>query len=72
MAILGAPAAVFDAYDRGIAEEYAGHVPGFVFRLNRRRFLKQVLGQPRIFLSDFFHQRLDAAARDNLRRRVGR
>jgi predicted metal-dependent HD superfamily phosphohydrolase len=72
MAILGAPAAVFDAYDRGIAEEYAGHVPGFLFRLNRRRFLKQVLGQPRIFLSDFFHQRLDAAARDNLRRRIGR
>jgi predicted metal-dependent HD superfamily phosphohydrolase len=72
MASLGAPAAVFDAYDRGIAEEYAGRVPGFVFRLNRRRFLKQVLGQPRIFLSDFFHHRLDAAARDNLRRRVGR
>jgi len=72
MAILGAPAAVFDAYDRGIAEEYAGHVPGFLFRLNRRRFLKQVLGQPRIFLSDFFHERLDAAARDNLRRRVER
>ncbi|MCF7751886.1 hypothetical protein KQ945_14095 [Bacillus subtilis subsp. subtilis] len=71
MAILGAPAAVFDAYDRGIAEEYAGHVPGFLFRLNRRRFLKQLLLKPRIFLSDFFHQRLDHAARANLRRRIG-
>ncbi|MCC7632769.1 HD domain-containing protein [Stenotrophomonas rhizophila] len=70
MAILGAPAAVFDAYDRGIAEEYAGHVPGFLFRLNRRRFLKQLLLKPRIFLSEFFHQRLDAAARANLRRRT--
>lgn len=71
MAILGAPAAVFDAYDAGIAEEYAGHVPGFLFRLNRRRFLKKLLAAPRIFLSDFFHQRLDAAARANLRRRTG-
>jgi predicted metal-dependent HD superfamily phosphohydrolase len=71
MAILGAPAEVFDAYDRGIAEEYAGHVPGFLFRLNRRRFLKHLLRSPRIFLSDFFHARLDAAARANLRRRLG-
>lgn len=71
MAILGAPAAVFDAYDRAIAEEYAGHVPGFLFRLNRRRFLKQLLLTPRIFLSGFFHAQLDPAARANLRRHVG-
>ncbi len=68
MAILGAPPAVFDAYDRGIAEEYRGKVPGFLFRLNRRRFLKGVLAQPRIFFSDFFHGRYDAQARENLRR----
>lgn len=68
MAILGAPAPVFDAYDRGIGEEYAGKVPGFLFRINRRRFLKGVLAQPRIFFSAFFHERYDAAARANLRR----
>lgn len=68
MAILGAPDAVFDAYDRGIAEEYRGKVPGFLFRLNRRRFLKKVLAQPRIFFSGFFHQHYDAQARRNLRR----
>ena len=71
MAILGAPAAVFDAYDRGIAEEYRGKVPGLLFRLNRRRFLKGVLAQPRIFFSDFFHARYDAQARENLRRVTG-
>jgi len=71
MAILGAPPAVFDAYDRGIAEEYRGKVPGFLFRLNRRRFLKGVLAQPRIFFSDFFHARYDAQARENLRRVTG-
>ncbi|HBK47340.1 MAG TPA: hypothetical protein DDZ67_13090 [Xanthomonadaceae bacterium] len=72
MAILGAPAEAFDAYDRGIAEEYRGHVPGFLFRINRRRFLQGVLAQRRIFLSDFFHDRYDAPARANLRRATAR
>ncbi|KAF1015976.1 MAG: hypothetical protein GAK31_01460 [Stenotrophomonas maltophilia] len=71
MAILAAPTAVFDAYDQGVAEEYAGVVPGFLYRAGRKRFLKALLGRPRIFLSDWFHARCDAAARDNLRRRLG-
>ncbi|MEH6422171.1 HD domain-containing protein [Pseudomonas sp. CGJS7] len=70
MAILGAEPAVFDAYDRGIASEYRGHVPGPLFKLNRRRFLKGLLKRERIFLSDLFHQRYDAAARNNLRRAI--
>jgi len=72
MAILGAPAEVFDAYDRGVAEEYAGVVPGLLYRAGRRRFLQALLRQPRIFLSPFFHERLDAPARANLRRRLSR
>ena len=68
MAILGASPAIFDAYDHGIAAEYRGRVPAFVYRLNRRRFLKALLARERIFLSDFFHARLDAQARANLRR----
>ena len=68
MAILGAAPEVFDAYDRGIASEYAGVVPGFIFRRKRKQFLKDLLQRERIYLSDFFHARLDAAARANLRR----
>lgn len=68
MAILGAEPAAFDAYDRAIAAEYRGHVPGWLFRLHRRRFLKGLLARERIFLSGFFHERLDARARANLRR----
>lgn len=71
MAILGADAASFDAYDAGIATEYRGHMPAWLFKLNRRRFLKNLLAKQRIFLSDWFHQRLDAAARANLRRALG-
>lgn len=70
MAILGAAPDVFDAYDRGIASEYRGHVPGPLFKLNRRRFLKGLLKKERIFLTDFFHERYDAPARNNLRRTI--
>ena len=71
MAILAAPEPVFSAYDCGVAEEYKGVVPGFLYRACRR-FLQGLLRAPRIFLSEFFHQRLDSAARDNLRRQLGR
>lgn len=67
MAILGSAPEVFDAYDAAIAEEYA-HVPRLLYRFNRRRFLARLLDSDRIFLSDFFHARLDAPARANLRR----
>jgi predicted metal-dependent HD superfamily phosphohydrolase len=67
MAILGSEPSAFDAYNDGIAREYA-HIPRLVFDFNRRRFLKRLLEAPRIFLSDFFHARFDAAARANLRR----
>ena len=70
MAILGAEPEAFDAYDRAIAAEYRGHVPGWLYRINRRRFLKALLARPRIYLSEFFHDRFDAQARANLRRHV--
>lgn len=70
MAILAADGTAFSAYDRGIAAEYRGHVPAWLFKLNRRRFLKALLAKERIFLSDWFHERLDAQARVNLRRAV--
>jgi predicted metal-dependent HD superfamily phosphohydrolase len=67
MAILGSDAATYDAYERNIAREYAA-VPVEQFRSGRRRFLERLLATERIFLSAYFHQRLDSAARANLRR----
>lgn len=66
-AILGAPAEEFDAYDAAIAREYAA-LPPDDFRTGRGKFLAGMLARPRIFLSDLFHTRLDAAARANLSR----
>ncbi len=67
MAILGAPPTRFDAYDAAIALEFA-HVPAAAYRAGRGRFLAALLAAPRIYCSDGFHARLDAAARANLRR----
>lgn len=72
MAILGAPSEVFDRYDRAIAEEYRGVVPAWLYRRKRRAFLRSLLERERIFLSDFFHARLDGAARANLTRAIAR
>lgn len=71
MAILGAPPDEFDRYDRAIAEEYRGVVPGWIYRRNRRAFLRGLLRRERIYLSDDFHARLDARARQNLARAIG-
>jgi predicted metal-dependent HD superfamily phosphohydrolase len=70
-AILGAPPAEFDAYDAAIAAEYAP-VPAAAFRAGRRAFLAGLLARPRIFLSELFHARFDAAARANLTRALAR
>lgn len=66
MAILGAAPAQFDAYNEAIAREYR-HVPAEAFRAGRRAFLANVLATPRIFHTAYFHERLDAQARANLR-----
>lgn len=67
MAILGAAPDAFDAYDRAIAVEYKA-IPPEAYRQGRRVFLEGLLGKPRIYLSDYFHHRLDEPARANLRR----
>ena len=66
MAILGAEPARFAEYEADIAREYA-FVDPEVFRAGRRAFLERVLEAERIFLSDFWRERLEARARANIR-----
>lgn len=65
MAILGAEPQAFAEYDRAIAEEYRA-VPRWLYRIERRRFFRKLLASERIYLSDFFRDRFEARARDNL------
>jgi predicted metal-dependent HD superfamily phosphohydrolase len=71
MAILGSEPVAFDRYDAQIREEFSG-VPSVLYSLGRRRFLRRLLDSPRIFLSDFFQERFESAARANLRRALGK
>jgi predicted metal-dependent HD superfamily phosphohydrolase len=67
LAILGAPAAEFDAYERAIRREYA-HVPEEAFRAGRAKVLQSFIDRPRVYGTDVFHDRYEGAARANLAR----
>ncbi len=66
MAILGSDPEQFLAYDKAIASEYRGKLPGWMFQFLRRKFLKDLLDMPRIYLSDFFYESHEAKARLNI------
>ena len=71
LAILGAPEAEFDAYDRAIHTEFAA-IPDEVFLPRRRRIMAGFLERDRLYRTDQFHQSHDAPARANLRRLLAR
>ena len=67
MAVLGAAPAAYDAYERGVAQEYAA-LPPELYAAGRRRFLEGLLAREHLFLSERFRLRYEHAARENLRR----
>jgi predicted metal-dependent HD superfamily phosphohydrolase len=69
LSILGQPAGAFDEYERQVRVEYAW-VPEAAFRAARSGILKSFLDRPVIYGSDFFRQKYEASARENLRRSV--
>lgn len=71
LAILGAAPARFDEYERQVRAEYA-HVPEPEFRAGRARILAGFLQRRRIYLTDAFHDALEARARTNLSQAVAR
>jgi len=70
LAILGAERQRFDEYERQIREEY-GFVPGFLFRRKRKQILRTFLDRPVLYSTPALRDRLDARARENLRRAIG-
>ena len=67
MAILGAQPEAYQKYARAVRAEWSPVVSAAAYRAGRRDFLQRVLSAPRIFLSAYFHDRLDELARINLR-----
>lgn len=67
MAILGSSPERFARYEEEIAAEYS-HVPKEAYAVGRAMFFRKVLATESIFLSPFFRERLEAAARANIER----
>jgi predicted metal-dependent HD superfamily phosphohydrolase len=65
LAILGKPAADFEAYERAIRREYE-HVPEPAYRAARAGVLRQFLSRPQIYATAHFAERYEMAARQNL------
>ena len=72
MAVLGADRPAYAAYECGIAAEYVPVHGLLPFRAGRARFLRTTMKRERLFLSEHFHRRYDAAARRNMREALAR
>jgi len=71
LAILGQPAAVFDAYEAGIRFEYEW-VAEAAFRAGRAKVLRGFLERPSIYATEYFRGKLEEAARGNIMRSLAR
>ena len=71
LAILGCESDRFWRYEREIRAEYK-IVPWEKYRSGRAQVLRSFLDRPRIYQTELFHERNDAAARQNLARSIER
>lgn len=66
MAILASPIERFREYEEQIGQEYTQVYNRFLYNIGRTKFLRGVLQSPRIYLSDYFFQRYESIARENI------
>lgn len=69
LAILAAKPERYDRFEAEIREEFK-HVPGFLFRMARKKILKHFLAKEHIYALPFARERWEQAARENLRRAI--
>jgi predicted metal-dependent HD superfamily phosphohydrolase len=69
LSILGQPVVEFDRYEAAIRQEYEW-VPETVYRQARLRVLEAFLARRTLYQTEFFHERFDGPARDNLTRSI--
>ncbi len=69
LSVLGGDPAAYNAYARGVREEYA-HVPEPAFRTGRKAVMQRFLEAPVLFPHPAFRARLEANARANIAREI--
>lgn len=65
LSILGQSSTIFDEFEDNIRKEYAW-VPLFVYKKKRRSILQDFLHSERIYKTDYFYEKLENQARENL------
>lgn len=71
LSILGTPTDTYDAYEKNIRFEYR-RVPKFIYRKKRVEILSSFLKRKRIYATDYFYERLETQARENLSQAITR
>lgn len=69
LAILAAEPERYQRFEAEIREEFK-HVPGFLFRMARKKVLKHFLAKEHIYALPFAQERWEQAARENLQRAI--
>ena len=65
LSILGTPTNIYNEYEKNIRFEYR-RVPKFIYRKKRVEILSYFLKRDRLYATDYFYERLETQARENL------
>ena len=69
LSILGAPWSEYQQYAQAVRQEYA-HVTKVNYRVGRITVLQKLLTHTTLYLTDYYHSRLEEQARDNIKREI--
>ncbi|MGP4716263.1 HD domain-containing protein [Psychrobacter sp. T6-6] len=69
LSVLGAPWSTYQQYTQAVRQEYV-HVTDVDYRHGRTAILQGLLAHPRLYLTDYYYERLEAQARDNIEREI--
>ena len=69
LSILGASWSEYEQYAQAVRQEYA-HISNVDYHVGRVKVLKKLLGHPTLYLTDYYHSRLEEQARENTKREI--
>jgi len=71
IAVLGSSQEKYKDYEKAIRYEYKW-IPGFIYRKQRSLLLQSFLKQKRIYMTDYFFEKFETAARENIAGAIGK
>jgi predicted metal-dependent HD superfamily phosphohydrolase len=69
LAVLGSDSDIFDTYEKNIRREF-GWMPGFIYKRQRKTFLKSLLARQSIYHTGYFTEKFEEKALKNIERTV--